>query len=192
MVFKMKKILALLTAAALLVSFAACGNDDDDSSNQDNVTLPQGAVNGHFATLNRDGVEYDVVLGSCIEKMLDAVGHPGDDRVVRTESCGFRGFDYVYRFGSIEVSTFSPDGSANHILSVRLIDDGIYTGNGAHIGMAVADIVSLYGQPSEITGTGNRYRYLKDGMSLEFLITNGVAEEIVYRFEDSDEYRIDL
>jgi hypothetical protein len=198
----MKKLSAILLAAALVATLAAC---DPDSGEGDGTTTTRtagvgenpppnnvgaGAVNGHTLPFTFQGKSHTIVLGSDIQTVLAGLGHPGEGFVIMTESCAFRGNDYVYRYGGdVEISTFSPNGTDNHVLQVRLLNDNTTTGKGVRVGMSPSEVIARYGQPTEITGTGNRYRYLADGMSLEFLIRdNNDVIEIVYRYEASDDY----
>jgi hypothetical protein len=126
----------------------------------------------------------------CIEDVLEALGHPGNENVFAEESCAFRGMDYTYRFGSIEISTFSPDGTANHVLGIKLVDDSVTTGNGVYMYMARDEVTERYGNPTERV-SDNRYKYLKGGMSLEFLFNeNDDVIEIFYHYDNSEIYQI--
>jgi hypothetical protein len=200
---QMKKLLATILAAALAATLAAC--DDDSNSNGNNGTSADGgtnaangedsppssvnvaaAVNGYVMPF--DG--FDIVMGDNIETVLEALGEP--DAHEKTESCAFPGYDHTYQYGSILIDTFSPDGTANHVLGVTLRDDSISTGQGAYMGMSVEEVTALYGQPTETTGAaGERHRYLRDGMSLEFLFSNDAAIEIFYRFDAASEWEVE-
>ncbi|MCL1881526.1 MAG: hypothetical protein FWF76_05050 [Oscillospiraceae bacterium] len=209
-----------LALAATIAIFTACGDsegNDDSGSNVDpngtngNATesggndtgtdggsennppayverTTLGAMDGYFFHFK----DFDIFLGSCIEIARDRLGEPND--YFAEESCAFHGRDYTYFYPGFEISTFSTDetGEDNRILAINVTNDTITTPNGAYIGASRERVLELYGEPSEIAGTNNRYRYFRDGMSLEFKLTDGVVDEIFYHYDASDEYRIDL
>jgi hypothetical protein len=212
----MKKSSAILLAAAILASvatLAACDGDPSESSatgggsgsggttasGGSSTTPPTsnigaGAVNGHTLPFTWQGNSHTIVLGSNINTVLAALGTPGEDDTFRVESCAFPGYDYSYRFrgaqGTIEVTTFSPNGTDNHVLSVKITCDEVTTAEGARVNMTLDELLSRHGQPTEIGGTDDRYRYSRDGMTLEFLIRNGAVAEIFYEY-DASAFRID-
>jgi hypothetical protein len=215
----MKKLTSTLLALALIVTttaLTACGdnnngnggdNTGDNTGNttsatatsDDNGNAPPangndsnngntlaGAVNGYTQPFRG----HNIVLGSNIVDVLAALGEPAPMEF-KEESCAFLGYDYIYRFPNIEISTFSPNGEDNHVLGIKLLDDSITTGNGAYIGMSEAEIADLYGTPTELGGAANeRHFYEKDGMSLEFLFDNGAVDEIFYLY-DATEFMVE-
>ncbi|MCL1832540.1 MAG: hypothetical protein FWG45_06505 [Oscillospiraceae bacterium] len=197
----MKKIIALIFAAALVASLTACGTDEtttatDDTKDGTNPVAKsdlKGAVNGHVLNYK----DYKIVLGSDVEPFLEAVGRPAEEDISVVESCAFLGKDYSYNFNDIVISTFSPDGTNNHILNIRLMNDNVETQEGATLYMNADEIIAKLGQPTEKGGTsGERFFYQKDGMHIEFLFEynedfdDEVAVEMYYKF-DATAYEIE-
>ena len=198
----MKRLLPFAIIATLALSLTACGDKPTDkptppSGNStpagsvtpptNTLANPTGAVNGY--KLLYKGT--NIVLGSNIEDLFSEIGQPTEKQTHKVESCAFRGYDITYLLDAIDISTFSPDGTAYHVLEVKLLNDLLLTSNGAHMGMTKEQIISRYGEPTSTSETG-RLRYEKDGMSLTFTFSGaGEAIEIVYRFDGAEDFRID-
>jgi hypothetical protein len=198
---RIKKLTAILIAAALISGLTACDDPTGETPSDTRTTTsgadttgttdenpapanPVGAVNGY--TFPYRGT--NIVLGSNVDDLFGLIGQP-DDTLVE-ESCAFRGQDYTHIFPDIDITTFSPDGEAYHVLGIRLANDINLTENGAHIGMSREQIIARYGTPSETTETGRLF-YRKDGMSLSFTFDGDSVKDIFYYFEDSAAFRID-
>ena len=61
---------------------------------------------------------------------------------------------------------------------MAILDDGAATEEGLTIGDTAEKAKSLYGTPTEETGTA--LRYAKDGMVLKILLRDGSVTSIVY------------
>jgi predicted small lipoprotein YifL len=198
----MKKVVTIFALLATVATLSACGgkggNPDDTTpqitAGDPTVTTSEtpsapvtGAVGGHTLRYR----DFTLVLGGCIEEMLAALGEP--ENISQEESCAFRGYDYTFLYPDIEVSAFSPDGETRRILGINLMTDLISTSEGVELFMEESEVSQQYGTPTEVAGAGGDVlRYSKDGMSLEFLIEDGVVIEIFYHYDDSREFRIDL
>ena len=86
---------------------------------------------------------YDIVPGTPIAPVLEALGEPKDQR--RDASCAGEGFDIIYMYEGFEIHTYEEgDETINGIcISDALIDVG-----GVHVGDALDAAKKVYGDPA--------------------------------------------
>lgn len=161
---------ALICLVALLV-FASCGADEGGKNPKEQAE--QGTVLGQAA----NGGYWLKVGGSEIHVGALLPELPAADSTFSAESCAIKGLDKTYTYGSVVIST-EDDGTEERVVGMAILDDGAATEEGLTIGDTAEKAKSLYGTPTEETGTA--LRYAKDGMVLKILLRDGSVTSIVY------------
>lgn len=175
-----KRFLLLALTILMVVTLCACGGNADPASSSTPGTPGESsgsntAANGYV--LEVDGSNGKVTLAADMDfsTVADALGEPVN--YFEAPSCAFQGIDKIYTYSHFEVHTY-PDGSADRISMILLLDDLISTPEGISIGATQADMEAAYG--TGYTASSGAYTYAKDNMRLTFLITDGSISSIEY------------
>lgn len=94
-----------------------------------------------------------------------------------TMSCAFEGLDKIYTYEHFEISTY-PKNNLDYVLSIYLLDDTVSTNEGIKINDTYDKLVATYGK--EYKNEGNEYKYIKNNVSLSFIIENNHIIQIAY------------
>lgn len=190
----MKKLLSLMLVLAMLVCLCACGAkpadgaasivQNNNSNTSDAPEAPQApeanddapasdttAEEGFVFTYN--GVQ--ITMNAPAADILAALGEPKS--YTEQASCAFEGLDKTYFFGSFYLQTY-PNGDADYIYAIWLVDDTVTTEEGVYIGASQADVEKAYGAEN-FDGT-NSFKVTKGDSSLTVIMDNGAVSSIQY------------
>ncbi|MCL1866500.1 MAG: hypothetical protein FWF82_03745 [Oscillospiraceae bacterium] len=207
----MKTKFTIILAAIIAVStvtLTACQDIDENTNDSSTVTTDTAAADSGSTASTDSGTSpdisvspsadgytfeysgYEVVLGSLAEDLLAALGTPSPENIFEEVSCAFHGIDYVYTYDGVQFNTFSPgEGEKDRILAVVFLNDIVTTKEGVYLGMTPEQVRDVYGEPDEVTEV--RTKYLRDGMSLNFIFNGDALDDITYTFDNADEFKIE-
>lgn len=179
----MKRIISLFLAVLMLIALTACSDNKNDPTKD---TTPASG-SGTKAPVEDTGASPSFVpvfvhngitikMNDPAEPIIAALGDP----VSRYEqpSCAFQGNDYVYNYGSFELTTYDNNGDIERVYSVFIKDDLITTPEGLYIGSSEADAAAVYGDGAR-TDNGN-FIYRVDGVTVTVIIKDGKVSSIEY------------
>lgn len=175
----MKKIIASVMALILSVSLCACAGGNEGGPKPSESTAPTGQQTpagpvGYTVTYGGVRFGLDMDAASVIKELGEA-----SDRAV-TESCAFSGYDIVYDYRSVKISTNDELGY-ERIYCIELMDDMAQTEEGIKIGSTADAVNAAYGDPSSTNSAG--VIYAKDGMELRIFLKNDKVTAIQYLLE---------
>jgi hypothetical protein len=171
----MKKFAAILLALTMVLALCACSSTTTTPETTDPIATPNTGNTtpvGYLFTYN----DYQFGVDMIADDVLKNLGEPKDEYT--SESCAFGGEDTVYYYSSIQVSTNNEYGY-ERIYSIYLEDDLVSTEEGICVGSTADDVKAAYGEPGD-KSTAACLIYEKDGMTLNFNLTDGVVSTILY------------
>lgn len=183
----MKRILSLILAAMMLLALAACSNDGGDTPDNgttaaanNGTTAPDGTSENPGSTTKAAPVFVHngttIKMNEPAAAIIAALGEPLSK--YDQPSCAFQGNDYVYNYGSFELTTYDNNGDIERVYSVFIKDDLVTTPEGLYIGSPEADAAAIYGADSR-TDNGN-FIYAAEGVTVTVIIKDGKVTSIEY------------
>lgn len=170
----MKRMLALILA--LLLSLTACGGQGGTSGGDEQTggdsDIPAPKANSQYVFTYRD---CPLPMNAEFAPLLEFLGEP--ESYFEAASCAFDGLDKTYTYAGVEIITY-PDGDADYISSVRLLDNSVSTPEGISIGSTVEEVVKAYGE--EYQELGQQYAYEDGDALLTILFEDGAAISVEY------------
>ncbi len=169
----MKKLICMALAFVMILALCACGENANTPTTKPGNNAPKDDnVKGYTFTM--DGKKLGVNM-----KMSDVVALIGNakDSIV-SSSCAFEGNDTTHYYGNDLVITTSNSKGYDWVWQIELKSDNYKTEEGIEIGSTVDAVKTAYGNPDNNMDT--KLVYGKDGMRLEFLITDGKVSSIIY------------
>lgn len=179
----MKKIIVLMMAVATL-AMTACGGDQEKviTGNSNNAQVENNQSGDNAQTDNSGAKGYtfkaqdvEIAIDGEAAPYLASLGEPAS--YYEAKSCAFDDYDKFYTYNGFEVDTYSMEG-VEYVLTVALLDDSVSTQEGLCIGDSADKMVDLYGTPT--TESETSAVYVKDGMKLSIILSNGVVASIEY------------
>ncbi len=158
-----KAQLISLALLALICLFSSCAPGTD---------LPDGEE-GEYSFVYGN---IQITPGDDIAPILGALGEP--TKYYEAASCAFEGLDKIYTFGSLQINTY-PDGAADRVLTLVLLDDANLTPEGVTIGSDRMAVLAAYGE--EYEGGESSLTYKKGRVELKFLLRDGSVTSVQYR-----------
>ena len=171
----MKKFMLIALALVMVFALCACGDDpvNTDPTGTTGGNQVSNEPKGYTFTHNNVKIGVDVAAADVIAKLGEA-----DDKFT-SASCAFGGNDTVYYYGSsVQISTNDELGY-ERIFSIYLADDLVSTEEGVCIGDSADQVKSAYGEPGD-KSNDNSLVYEKDGMTLTFILNDGMVSSIRY------------
>ena len=162
----MKKLVSVLVGMVMAVTVAACGSST--SKGQGNGSASK---DGYVFSYNNVEVTMDQKSSEVVEKL-------GEYKYFEAPSCADKsvGKTYTYGDGKVEVGTYQNEGQ-DLVGYVYVKDASVPTKEGVKVGDSVDAIKKAY---SDATDEGGLYQCKKGNMTLKFIVTDGVIEEIDY------------
>lgn len=175
-----RKFLLLVLAVLMVVTLCACGPNGDPSTseNPDSTADPSGSTttaNGYGFQVTGSNGTVTLYADMDFSTVVSALGDHAN--YFEAPSCAFNGLDKIYTYSNFEVHTY-PDGKADRISMILILNDLVSTPEGISIGSTQAEMENAYG--TGYTQSGSAYTYTKDNMKLTFLITEGSITSIEY------------
>lgn len=175
-----KKLGIVAISLYMLAGLVACGGESSKTISKNDATTEAADTDnkgtaGYMFEAKGATDTISIAVDADMKGILAVLGEP--NKYYEAKSCAFDGLDKTYTFNHFEIYTY-PDGSVDRVSAVVLMDDMAETPEGASIGMKADDVKKIYGTPSDSTDTS--IKYSKDGMSLSFIIENGVVTSIQY------------
>lgn len=173
----MKKTFGMILALVIALSLCACGGGNPDTTNPaDKDSTQQNSPD----TAGPEGYTFtyknvQLWIGMDAADAIATLGEPKDRAV--TESCAFNGNDIVYDYQSVKISTNDENGY-EMVYCIELADDMAQTEEGIKLGASGEAVTAAYGEPA--TENPGGYIYVKDGMELRFLLSDGKVTSIQY------------
>ena len=181
-----KKLLCLLLSLGMVAALAACSNNEapdggesqtPDNTNTESVQPTEsGAVDSGYVFQTADGKT--VAINEDMQQVLADLGEA--QSYFEAESCAFEGLDKTYTYAGFTITT-RPEGEKDYVNSILLTDDSVTTPEGAYIGSSKEDVEALYG--TESGDMEAMLTYVKDGVSLNFVLIDGAVASIEYLAE---------
>lgn len=172
----MKRLQILLLALALTLALAACGGDSAESGNSGQGDagsgVPAPKANSEYVFKYRD---CPLPVNAEFAPLLEYLGEP--DSYFEAASCAFDGLDKTYTYAGVEIITY-PDGDADYISSIRLLDGSVSTPEGITVGSTQEEVAAAYGDGFE--ELGNQYVYENGDAKLTVLFEDGAAISVEY------------
>lgn len=170
------RIASILTVLALVLSLGlfGCSKAEDGAAESTLPTtqvVPSESPIGYGFTYN--GVTFGI--GMDASKVIAALGTPKSEN--KTASCAFGGYDIAYTYDNFVISANDENGF-NRIYCIALINDMAETQKGIYSGCSAEEVTAAYGEPTESNAAG--LYYAKDGMELQFMLSDGVVTGIQY------------
>ena len=148
----MKKMISVLVVAVLLtLCLVGCGKNADIASYV--------MVGNAKLTL---GSAYDDATAS-------ALGTPANTQ--KAVSCHYDGYDTMYYYEGYTIYTYLLE-DKNIMYSIEITDASIKTPEGAHVGMTVAEVETIYGTDHTELPNGISYALEGEGAKLNFRVKN--------------------
>lgn len=191
----MKKIISLILVLVMICTLAACGSDapantagetEAVSGNVSNVVSDAeeateapaeeetvAVQDGEAYTFTYGGTK--IAMNAAAASVIDALGEPKS--YTEEESCAFEGLDKTYYFGSFYLQTY-PEGDADFVYCLWLVDDSVETEEGIYIGAPQAQVEKAYG--AEYYNGKNAYVVTRGDCTLTIILDNGVVSSIQY------------
>lgn len=176
-----QRFLLLVLAVLMIVTFCACNGNGENpatSENPGSTANPSGStstVNGYgFQVTGTSGavtLYADMDFSTVVSSLGDQANY------FEAPSCAFNGLDKIYTYSNFEVHTY-PDGEADRISMILILNDLVSTPEGISIGSTQAQMETAYG--TGYAQSGSAYTYTKDNMKLTFLMTDGTITSIEY------------
>ncbi len=185
----MRKKFAVFTGAVLLCGMlAACGNEEDvkvvnklpENKTAGEETETEGenaeeALKGYIFQVEKDGTAVSLAVDMDMSRAKAALGESVS--YFEAESCAFHGLDKTYTYEHFQIETY-PDGDADRISSILLLDDIVQTSEGISIGMTKEELENAYG--AEYEDKDGKLVYTKDGGRLSFILQEGKIKSVEY------------
>lgn len=117
-----------------------------------------------------------VSMNGDAKKLISKSGKPNAKKV--SASCAFDGNDYVYKYSSYILYTYSKKaGGKEYVNGITFLSDKIKTKEGIKIGDSLDAVIDKYGKAEELFGI---YTYVKGESKLQFEIADDVVKNIRY------------
>ena len=156
----MKRMLAILLTALLVLT--GCGASESLSAA---VALPAGEK---------------VTVGAALsEEQRTALGEPF--RTEQAPSCHFEGMDTIYVYDGFSLYTYR-EGDADVLYLLEITGAGVKSPEGIRIGDTAGAVQKACGEPDEADDYTMTYS-LKDGVTLNFYLTDGAVSSFEYVIE---------
>lgn len=176
-----QKFLVLVLAVLMVVTLCACSGDGENPATSEN---PGSTADPSGSTATANGYSLQVTgANGTVTLYVDmdfsaVVSDLGDaNNYFEAPSCAFNGVDKIYTYSDFEIHTY-PDGEADRISMILLLNDLVSTPEGICIGSSLEDMEAAYG--TGYTQSSGAYTYTKDNMNLTFLVTDGSISSIEY------------
>lgn len=132
----------------------------ESSAASDTASTPSGFIFTPFGKIQ-------LYMHEEASAVLEVLGEPFT--FLEAPSCAFQGTDRIYGYGSYEITTYEKDGK-EYIYDIYFLDDSVTTDEGVYLGGTRADMEAAYG--TGYIEESDSFTYIKDGMTLQFLIEN--------------------
>ena len=169
----MKKIIALMLALLMVFALAACGTSNVETGKPDNNETQGTELQG--PTYSFTYGQTKMTMHQDAAPILAALGEPKS--YTEEESCAFNGLDKTYYYGSFYLQTY-PQGDADKVYCIWLVDDSVTTEEGVFIGSTQAQVSKAYGDESY--NGSNAYVMKTDNCILTIILENGTVNSIQY------------
>ena len=157
----MKKLILCLLCISLMIAFISCQEPESTGSS--------------FGMMKIGGTE--ITVDADAASILSALGEAKD--YDESPSCAFEGMDKIYVYNGFRIQTYTMSGK-DYIRSVELLDDTYSTPEGITIGSATEAVTAAYGAPTKQTDTGLQYVQNERGVTMQFLLRDGLVTNIQY------------
>lgn len=134
---------------------------EKDGTNASEADSTENSVAGYAFDVNGITVQVDMDMDELAVQLGESKS------IFEAPSCAGEGISYIYNFTSYEIETYPAVDGKNRIGFIVLKDDTVATKEGVDLSMTKADVISVYGEDYEESGT--QITYEKDGMKLNFI-----------------------